>query len=239
MFLVKAFDTTRTSMVIRLSSTSLVPRSSPGCRPSVDRVRLRVAPLIMRPTPAATTPGDFKPGDRDRPHEKRRAHHRCNLGQGIRRSGRQPRYVSLVEAGGFADVAPVLGGREALGEGRKLLGSGGTLHRLAVARGQHARPQRSHLPDGALGGVPIGGHGRRWAGDLPLAAQHAQKRVGVHGGQGVTPPRARGLRDGIGSRGRECAPACGSTSSPACPAPLHQLATRSHAPRRGGRSSVA
>jgi hypothetical protein len=110
MLLVKAFDTTRTSMVIRLSSTSLVPRSSPGCRPSVDRVRLRVAPLIMRPTPAATTPGDFKPGDRDRPHEKRRAHHRCNLGQGIRRSGRQPRYVSLVEAGGFADVAPVLGG---------------------------------------------------------------------------------------------------------------------------------
>src|SRR5918997_5746872 len=110
MLLVKAFDTTRTSMVIRLSSTSLVPRSSPGCRPSVDRVRLRVAPLIMRPTPAATTAGDFKPGDRDRPHEKRRAHHCCNLGQGIRRSGRQPRYVSLVEAGGFADVAPVLGG---------------------------------------------------------------------------------------------------------------------------------
>jgi hypothetical protein len=156
MLLVKAFDTTRTSMVIRLSSTSLVPRSSPGCRPSVDRVRLRVAPLIMRPTPAATTPGDFKPGDRDRPHEKRRAHHRCNLGQGIRRSGRQPRYVSLVEAGGFADVAPVLGSREALGEGRKLLGNGGTLHRLAVARGQHARPQRSHLPDGVLGGVQSG-----------------------------------------------------------------------------------
>ncbi len=57
MLLVGPFDTTPPSMVIRLSSTSLVPRSSPGCRQSVDRVRLRTAPLIMRPIPAAHDAG--------------------------------------------------------------------------------------------------------------------------------------------------------------------------------------
>jgi len=102
------------------------------------------------------------------------------LGQGSGGAGGS--HASLVEAGRLVYVAPVFRSRKALGGGRKVLRHGWAVHRLAVARGQHARFQRSHLFDGSFGGVPIWSNGCRRTGDLLPTAQHAPKRVGVHGG---------------------------------------------------------
>src|SRR5215212_5637785 len=89
---------------------------------------------VLRSLP--TAPDRSEPGDRS--HEERHAQHRCGLGYGIRRSGRQPCYASLVEAGWLADVAPVLGSCEALGEGSELRSQGRALHWLAVSWGEDA-----------------------------------------------------------------------------------------------------